>query len=229
MLASRIKCLMYSSFHEAYGNDGARSRSSHSKSPARTPYAGNSYNSFDGHTQSMGGYRSDGWDTERRASDMQSGRQFEYPAFSQTLEDLELEFKREAMELGRIRDKEEDEENYKHRETIKEMRESNLKKLSLLRGMHAKQWEEFLQVDAQRRQQQARQQMSASGFSGYKQHNYPDYDSAANAHYAGASLPMDSRGRYPNPVENYPSRPHDTYGEFQRQRREEFGKPYNRY
>lgn len=107
---------MYSSFHEAYGNDGARSRSSHSKSPARAPYAGNSYNSFDGHSQSMSSYRSDGWDTERRASNMQQRHQFESPAFSQTLEELELEFKREAMELGSIRDKEEDEENYKHRE-----------------------------------------------------------------------------------------------------------------
>ncbi|KAK4848721.1 hypothetical protein QYF36_016503 [Acer negundo] len=212
---------------QAYGNDGARSRSSNSKSPARPPYAGNSYNSFDGHSQSMGGYRSDGWETERRGAD--SGRQFEYPAVPQTLEDLELEYKREAMELGRIRDKEEDEENYKHRETIKEMRESNMKKLTLLRGVHAKQWEDFLQVDAQRRQQQARQQMSASGYGGYKQHNYPDYDGEPNAHYAGASLPMDSRGRYPNPIENYPSRPHDTYGEFQRQRRDDYGKPYNRY
>ncbi|KAL5795758.1 hypothetical protein ACOSQ2_000578 [Xanthoceras sorbifolium] len=214
---------------QAYGNDGARSRSSHSKSPARPPYAGNPCCSFDGHNQSIGGYRNDGWETERRGSDMQLGRQFEYPAFPKTLEDIELEYKREAMELGRIRDKEEDEENYKHRETIKEMRESNMKKLTLLRGMHAKQWEEFLQLDAQRRQQQVRQQMSASGFSGYKQHNYPDYDGAPNAHYAGASLPMDSRGRYPNPIENYPSRGHDTYGEFQRPRREDFGKPYNRY
>ncbi|KAJ4727842.1 Zinc knuckle CCHC-type family protein [Melia azedarach] len=215
---------------QAYGNDGARGRSSHSKSPARLAYVSNSYNSYDGHNQVMGGYRNDGWDTERRGSDMQSGRQFEYPAFPQTLEDLELEYKREAMELGRLRDKEEDEQNYKHRETIREMRETYMKKLTQLRGMHAKQWEEFLQLDAQRHQQQAREQMSASGFGGYKQHNYSGYDgSSTNPHYAGASLPMDSRGRYPNPMENYPSRPHDTYGGFQRQRREEFGKAYNRY
>lgn len=115
-------------------------------------------------------------------------------------------------------------------QTIREMRETYMKKLTQLRGMHAKQWEEFLQLDAQRHQQQAREQMSASGFGGYKQHNYSGYDgSSTNPHYAGASLPMDSRGRYPNPMENYPSRPHDTYGGFQRQRREEFGKAYNRY
>jgi hypothetical protein len=35
------------------------------------------------------------------------------------LEELELEYKRDAMELSRIRDKEEDEENYKHREVLK--------------------------------------------------------------------------------------------------------------
>lgn len=116
MLASRIKCLTYSSFHEAYGSDGARGRSSHSKSPGRPPYASNLHNSYDGHNQSMGGYRNDGWDIERRGSDMQSGHQFEYPAFPKTLDELELDYTREAMELGRIRDKEEDEENYKHRE-----------------------------------------------------------------------------------------------------------------
>ncbi|KAK6260353.1 hypothetical protein SCA6_014827 [Theobroma cacao] len=226
----RIKCLPYSSFHEAYGNDGARSRSSHSKSPGCLHYAGNSYNSYEGHNQNMGAYRTDAWDTERRGSDLQSGNQFEYPAFPQTLDELELEYKREAMELGRIRDKEEDEENYKHRETIKEMRDNYIKKLAMLRGTQNKQWEEFLQLDAQRRQQQARQQMTASGFGAYKQQAYSEYDgSTVNAPYAGANLSIDSRGRYPNPMDNYPPRPHDSYGEFQRQRREDFGKAYNRY
>ncbi|GLT43105.1 hypothetical protein SLA2020_170770 [Shorea laevis] len=44
---------------QAYGNDGARSRSSNSKSPGHPLYVGNSYNSYDGHNQSMGGYRPD--------------------------------------------------------------------------------------------------------------------------------------------------------------------------
>ncbi|KAG8663615.1 uncharacterized protein LOC110613428 isoform X3 [Manihot esculenta] len=214
----------------AYGNDGGRSRASHSKSPALAPYAGNSYGSYDGHNHSLRGYRSDGWDTERQGPDLQSGRQFENSAFPQMLEELELEYKREAMELVRIRDKEEDEENYKHRETIREMRENYMKKLAMLRGTHTRQWEEFLQLDAQRRQQQARQQMPTSGFSGYKQHTFSDYDgSSTNPHYTGAGLPMDSRARYPNHVESYSARPHDSYGEFQRQRREDFGKAYNRY
>lgn len=64
----------------------------------------------------MGAYRTDEWEPDRRGSDMQSGSQFDHPAFPKTLEGLEMEFKREAMELGKIRDKEEDEENYRHHE-----------------------------------------------------------------------------------------------------------------
>lgn len=228
----KLKCLTCSSFAEAYGNDGARGRSSHSKSPARLPYVSNSYSSYDCHSQSMGAYRTDGWDSERRGSDMQSGRNFDHSSVPLTLEELELEYKREAMELGRIRDKEEDEENYKHREALREMRESYMKQLAVLRGTHAKQWEEFLQLDAQRRQQRAHQQISTPGFGGYKQTSYPEYDnSVGNPHYVGgAGIPVDSRGRYPNPMDNYTSsRPHDTYSDFQRQRREDYAKAYNRY
>ncbi|WCJ22349.1 Zinc knuckle (CCHC-type) family protein [Euphorbia peplus] len=218
---------------QAYGNDGGRSRSSHSKSPGRPPYAGNSYGSYDSRNQSVGGYRNDGWETERRGHELppaRDGRQFEYSTFPQTLEDLELEHKREAIELGKIRDKEEDEENYTHRETLREMRENYMQKLAVLRNTHARQWEEFLQLDAQRREQTARQQIPSSGFGGYKQHSFPDYDgSAVNPHYNPAGLPMDSRARYPNHVENYSSRTHESFGEFQRQRREEFGKAYDRY
>lgn len=47
---------------------------------------------------------------------MPSGRHPELPVFSQSLEELEMEYKREVMDLERIRDKDEDEENYKHRE-----------------------------------------------------------------------------------------------------------------
>ncbi|TQE11478.1 hypothetical protein C1H46_002853 [Malus baccata] len=212
---------------QAYGNNGARGRPSRSNSPACAPYMGNSYNSYDGHNQSMSAYRNDGWNSDKKGSDMQSGRQFDYSAIPQTLEELEMEYKREAMELGRIRDKEEDEENYRHREAIREIRESHMKKLAPLRGMHAKQWEDFLQLDAQRRQQQANQQMSTSGFGGYKSHNYSEYDSSsANPQYARESLAMDSRSRYPNPnpMETYPSRPRDNFGEFQRQRHEGYGR-----
>ncbi|XP_058077955.1 uncharacterized protein LOC131226206 [Magnolia sinica] len=216
---------------QAYGNDGARGRPSHSRSPPRSAFTADAFGSYDGHTQNAGMPKTENWDTERRGADAHSGRKFEFPAYPQTLEELEMEFKREAMEFGRIRDKEEDEENYKHRETTRELRETYMKKLAILRGMHAKQWEEFLQLNMQR-QQRAHQHVSAPSYDTYNQPNYPDYDrSSGNPHYMGANVPMELRGRYPYPVENYSSSrpPHDSYSEFQRQRHEDYGKTYNRY
>lgn len=113
---SEISPNLHSAFREAYGNNGARGRSSHSKSPQRPTFAGDAYRSYDGHIQNIGVQKTDGWDNERRGADIHSGRKFDFPAYPQRLEELEMEFKREAMELGIIRDKEEDEENYKHRE-----------------------------------------------------------------------------------------------------------------
>ncbi|XP_023524968.1 uncharacterized protein LOC111788735 [Cucurbita pepo subsp. pepo] len=218
---------------QAYSNDRVRGRSSHSKSPAHPPYSGSSFSSYDSYQNKSAYGRMEGWDSERRGSDLQTSHQFEYPAFPQSLEELEMEYKREATELGKIRDKEEDDENYKHRETIREMRENYTKKLAHLRGTHAKQWDEFHQLDAQRRQQQVHQHMAASGFAGYKQHNYSEYEGGSvNSHYEGATnlAALDSRSKYPNHMmENFPSRPHGSFGEFQRQRHDDYGNAYKRY
>lgn len=178
----------------------------------------------------MGAYTNDGWGTERRGSDIQFGHRFEYSATPQTLEELELEYKREAMELGRIHDKEEDEENIKHREAVREIEENYMKNLALLRAMHAKQWDEFL-LNTQKQQHAANRQMSASGFGGYKQSSYHEYEtSATNAYYAGANLAMDMKGNYPNDTENCTSsRRHDNYIGLQHRRRDDFGKTYNPY
>lgn len=75
----------------------------------------NSYSSYDGHGQGRDIYRSDGWDASRRGSDMKPNRDFDHPV-PQSLESVELEYQKDAIDLGRIRDKEEDEENHKHRE-----------------------------------------------------------------------------------------------------------------
>ncbi|KAH1071257.1 hypothetical protein AAZX31_03G201100 [Glycine max] len=213
---------------QAYGNSGARGRSSQSRSPRHAPYTGNSYNSFEGRNQNMGAYRNDGWDSHRRESGIRPGHQFDYSASPQTLEELELEYKNEAAELMKIRDREEDEENFKHREAIRDLREKYMSKVSLVRDTHAKQWEGFLQLDAQRRQQQAVQQMP-SGYRGFKQQSFPEYDgSTANPPpYAGSNLPLESRNRFSDNMETYPNRPHDNFGEFHR--RGDFAKAYNRY
>ncbi|KAI4349760.1 hypothetical protein L6164_010320 [Bauhinia variegata] len=213
---------------QAYGSSGARGRSSHSRSPRQVPYTGNSYNSYDSRNQYMGAYRNDGWDSHRRVSDIQPGNQFDYNAFPQTLEEFELEYKREAMAFMKIRDREEVEENFKHREALKDTRENYMSKVAKLRAIHAKQWEEFLHLDAQRQQQQAIQQMPVFSFGGYKQQSFSEHDgSTANPHYVGANLPLQSRNSYSDPKENYPTRPPDNFGEFQR--RGDFARAYNRY
>ncbi|XP_020234834.1 uncharacterized protein LOC109814743 isoform X1 [Cajanus cajan] len=212
----------------AFGNSGARGRSSQSRSPRHAPYTVNSYNSFEGRNQNMGAYRNDGWDSHRRESVIQPGHQFDYNASPQTLEELELEYKNEATELMKIRDREEDEENFKHREAIRDLREKYMNKVALVRATHAKQWEEFLQLDAQRRQQQAIQQMSSS-YRGFKQQSFPEYD-GSNVNpppFTGTNLPLESRNRFSDNMETYPTRPHDNFGEFHR--RGDFAKAYNRY
>lgn len=64
----------------------------------------------------MSTFRNDGWDSHRREVGIQPAQQFDHNASPKTLEELELEYKKEAMELMKIRDREEDEENFKHRE-----------------------------------------------------------------------------------------------------------------
>ncbi|KAL8142644.1 hypothetical protein V2J09_015676 [Rumex salicifolius] len=214
---------------QAYVNDGARRHSSRSKSPARHPHSGKLYDSYDADRQQLGSYQSVGWNNEKRASEVPTDREFEHLAGRQTLEELEMEYEREALDLGRIRDQQEDEENYNHRKAVGELRENHMKKLAMLRGTHAKQWEEFLHTDAQRQRQLA--QRPTSGYGDYPQPGYSDYDNSpsANSHGSGSNFPMDSRCRYPNPTENFKhSRTRDAYNDFQCQRSGDYGRTYNR-
>ncbi|KAK1317738.1 hypothetical protein QJS10_CPA05g00178 [Acorus calamus] len=215
---------------QAFGNDGARGRSSYSKSPSNSGFTGDAFGSYDGHARNVGVNKNVDWDAERRGADIQPSGKPQFPTYPQTLEELETEFKREAMEIGRIRDEEEDEENYKHpRQGIER---DYMKKLAIMRGMQSKKWEEFFQSNNQQLQlQHDRQNMSAFGYNAHNHTGYSDYDGASgNPRYAGNNFPMDSRGRYPFPTENYSSsRPNDGYGDFQPQGNDGFGKAYGRY
>ncbi|XP_026662587.1 uncharacterized protein LOC103712717 isoform X2 [Phoenix dactylifera] len=209
-------------FSEAYANGGGKGRPARSKSPLRPAFGGDAYRPYDGHSYSAGLHKSNNWDTERCGIDSHSERKFDFPNYPATLEELEMEFKRGVMELATVRDQEEDEENYKHRECIRELRENYMKKLARTRSMHAKQWEEFLQFD--------RQKWLQGQLTAYNQQTYADCDQASrNMQYVRSGLLGDSRSRYRYHGENYSaSRPHDSYGEMQHQRHESFGKAYGR-
>ncbi|CAM8976780.1 unnamed protein product [Rhodiola kirilowii] len=229
---------------QAFGSNGARGPSSHSKSPSRHRYSGNSSNMHGSHNQSVAACMTDERDTEKLRSLITHPTKAENPEFPKSLEDLELEFTREASNLSVIQDKEEDEENYNHREAIREIRESYIKKLSSLRSAHAIQWDEFLQHDTQRRKDQLDAQRQTerldarpltSSYGGGKQANYGKYSGsgapAANHYYTGSSYPMDANnGRYSDLRDNYvSSRLNDSFGDYYRERREDVGRNYNWY
>lgn len=203
---------------QAYANDGVKSRPAHSKSPTRpTTYGDNSFISYDGQNRNIGLHKRSGWDVGKSGIDSLFKHKPDISNHPQTLEELEMEFKREMDDLGSVRDQEENEEILKHRECIRDLSESYMKKLATIRGIQARQWEDFLQFSLQRQQQFSLQ-------SAYNQTTHPDYDQHRNPSYGGSSLSMDSRNRYAYQSENYPaSRTHDAYGEFQHPRRDDFG------
>ncbi|XP_074587317.1 uncharacterized protein LOC141843176 [Curcuma longa] len=203
----------------AYPNDGGKDRQqARSKSPVCPDFTRDAYRSYDGHNH-FTGLHEDNWDLERQRTDPLPECKYELRNYPLSLEELEKEFKEEVIESSRIQAQEEDEENYKHRECIRQLREDYMKKLAAMRAEHLKQWEEFLQ-----RQPQTRQTV-------YSQLSLAEYDqSSRNLQYIGPSLHMDSASRYQYPADNYsaPS-PHEGYGEFQCQRHEDFGNTYGRY
>lgn len=202
---------------QAYANAGAKSHSAPSKSPMlSTTYGGSSFSSYDEQSRNSGLHKRSGWDVGKSEMVSLYEHKSDIPIHSQTLEELEMEFKREINDLGGVRDQEEKEEIHKHRECIRDLSENYMKKLTTIRGIHARQWEDFLQFSQQRQQQFSVQNT-------YNQPALPDYDQSRNPQYGGPSLSMDSRNRYAYPGENYQtSRPHDAYGDF-RQRRDDFG------
>uniref|UniRef100_A0A1D1YQ69 5'-3' exoribonuclease 4 n=2 Tax=Anthurium amnicola TaxID=1678845 RepID=A0A1D1YQ69_9ARAE len=213
---------------KAYGNNGVKRRPAQSKSPTRPTFAGDAFNSHDAYRQTTDMHKTDRWEPERRGMDALSGHH-NFPFYAQTLEELETEFKKEAMEVGTYRDKEEDEENYRHRECIRELRENYMKKLEATRALHTKQWDEFLQLGFQR-QQRAHQHLEMSGYAVYNQTSHPDFDRPDNLRYMGGGRTMDSRSRYQYPGEEYPApSAREAYGEFHNQRHEDFEKAYGRY
>uniref|UniRef100_A0A7N0TTG4 CCHC-type domain-containing protein n=1 Tax=Kalanchoe fedtschenkoi TaxID=63787 RepID=A0A7N0TTG4_KALFE len=221
---------------QAYGSTGARGPSSHSMSPRHRMYSGDSSSMYGSQSQSMAPSKPNECDTERlRSVITTTSSKVENLEFTQSFDDLELEFKSEAINLSVIKDKEEDEENYRHREAIREIRELYIKKLSSLRSAHAKQWEEFLQRDAKRRNQQLDSQRQierldvqhvASGYGGDRQAS-----NVASHQYTGPSYLMDANGRYSNVTDDYvsSSRVNDSFSEYHRQRRDDVGRNYTRY
>lgn len=103
-------------FAEASANFGAKGRPAQPKSPRHSSYPDDSLRTHGANNQYAAAHMPSNWCIERHGADSQSGLKFDTPSHHQTLEELEMEFKREATELVKARDQEEDEENNMHRE-----------------------------------------------------------------------------------------------------------------
>jgi hypothetical protein len=102
-------------FAEAHANFGAKGHPAQSKSPRHTSYLDEFPRTY-GENNQFASHMPNDWGIERHGADVCSSLKFDMPSHQQTLEEVEMEFKREATQLARAHDQEEDEENHRHRE-----------------------------------------------------------------------------------------------------------------
>ncbi|KAJ4782691.1 Zinc knuckle (CCHC-type) family protein [Rhynchospora pubera] len=208
-----------------YPKYGGSSTQGRSRSPTRhPPYPSDAYNRQYGgqnrnYEASLPAHKVSGWDVggqQRADPDPGWDQKVGYP---RTLEELEMEFNRETVEMTRGRDQEVDEEIYKYREKIRELRENYTSKLSTLRNSHTNQWDDFLQHSISRQPPPHLQPPQGS----YPPPNaYSDLTDLRNSsQYLSPSMPPmgggGSQGLYPYSLDSanvYSAapRPHDGYG-----------------
>lgn len=204
---------------QAHANFGAKGRPAQSKSPRHTSYLDELPRTHGENNQFAASRVPNDWGIERHGADASSSLRFDMPSHQQILEELEMEFKKEATQLARACDQEEDEENYRHRESLRVIRENYMERVITLRNVHAKKWEEFL--DTFKSQQQAQPSYIQTGYLGFEQRT---------AHISATHQPMDSKSTYPYASDSYSApKAHAAYGEFQHERHDDLGRAYRRY
>lgn len=204
---------------QAHANFGAKGRPAQSKSPRHTSYLDELPRTHGENNQFAASRVPNDWGIERHGADASSSLRFDMPSHQQTLEELEMEFKKEATQLSRARDQEEDEENYRHRESLRVIRENYMERVITMRTVHARKWEEFL--DTFKSQQQAQPSYIQTGYLGFEQRT---------AHISATHQPMDSKSTYPYASDSYSApKAHAAYGEFQHERHDDLGRAYRRY
>ncbi|TVU22404.1 hypothetical protein EJB05_32098 [Eragrostis curvula] len=119
-------------FARSSANFGAKGHPAQSKSPRHPSYLDDSLRTRGVNNQYAVTHMPSNWCIERHGSESRSGPKFDMPSHQQTLEELEMEFKREATELVRARVQEEDEENRRHQEYEEDI--TSFTSLSIKRG-----------------------------------------------------------------------------------------------
>ena len=104
-------------------------------------------------------------------------------------------------------------------QSLRVMRENYMGRMTTMRNVHARKWEEFLEQTFKRKQQAQ---------TSYTQIGYPGFEQRTT-HISAALQPMDSKSIYPYASDNYSApKAHAAYGEFQHDRRD-LGRTHGRY
>lgn len=98
------------------------------------------------------------------------------------------------------------------------MREKYMERVADMRNMHARKWNEFLQLTFKRQQAQ----------TSYSQTGYPNFEQR-HTHISSTHESVE-KSAYPYASDSYSTpRGNAAYGEFQRERQDDFRRPYRQY
>ncbi|KAH9326750.1 hypothetical protein KI387_006928 [Taxus chinensis] len=157
------------------------------------------------------------WLADPRGKESEAGIRSEYYAFPKTLEELEQDFQKEALDIFGAKSAEEDDEKMKHRERLRAIREAFQKNMVSLQARQMRQWEEFMHREAHAPQRHYQQQLDRSQ-QVYNRVGSAAYDGAGggvvgNHGPYGGNRPMEQQiGKYTASHDIYQGPRPDLYG-----------------
>lgn len=182
------------------------------------------HGSYQNHEQSLerSAYDREKWVADVRGKELDPGFRGEQRVFPHTLEELEQEFSKEALDLFRVKNIDEEEENMKHRERLSKIREAFPKNMITIRARQTKQWEDFMRRETHALQRQYQHQLD---------HSHSSYNGIGNAAYGSVAGGIGGHGNYVDnsSMEHQNSRYSASYDVFQATRPNAYGErePYN--
>jgi len=162
-------------------------------------------------------YEGEKWVPDVRGKELDPGFRGDQRVFPHTLEELEQEFSKEALELFRMKCTDEDEENMKHRERLSALREAFQKNMISIRVRQAKQWEDFMHRETHALQRQYQQQLdrSHSSYNGIGNAGYGSITGGVSGHnhYMENSITERQNSRYSASYDVFQGTRPNAYGE----------------
>jgi hypothetical protein len=106
-------------------------------------------------------------------------------------------------------------------QSLRVMRENYMERVAAMRNMHARKWEEFLELTS-------KSQHAVAAQASYTQIGYPDYEQRPT-HISSTRQPVE-KSAHPYASDSYSvPRANAAYGELQHERHSDVGRPYGRY